>query len=103
MNRGIIMHHYHGTYCQHGEYPTSQPGLVALFGSMIGLGQAAMWSGARLIKHVVEGAIWGGCGDRHHGHHQRGCGHHEGRCAEYHHYVIDCSPHGHCGCSHHGC
>lgn len=93
------MHHHHNHHQY--EYPC-QPGLVTLLGSVIGLGTAAMWSGARLVRQVTEEAMWGSCHPHgHEGRHHGECGHSE-QC-DAHHYVIDCSPHAHCGCMNRGC
>lgn len=99
---------YHQNQCYpYGMYP-GQPGLVTLLGSVIGLGTAAMWSGARLVKHVTEEAMWGSY-PRHgrEGRHHDGCGCRQTSCCEVrrevHEYVVDCSPHAHCGCMSRGC
>jgi hypothetical protein len=96
---------YHQNQCYpYGMYYPRQPGLVTLFGSVIGLGTAAMWSGARLVRHATEEAMWGSY--PHHGRegrHHDGCGCRHTSCCEVHEYVIDCSPHAHCGCLSRGC
>jgi hypothetical protein len=75
--------------------PAYNPGLVDLFGSMIGLATATIYGGARVIRTIVEGSVWcshhdcyGDCG---------GC---DPCCHPMHHcYDVECLPHTyHCDC-----
>ena len=68
---------------QYSSGPQYQPGLIHVFGGLVGLTTAALQGGARLIRTVVEGAVWegGGCYHPHMAHggcceprHEHGCG-----------------------------
>lgn len=89
---------HYAQYEHHGNCGCQNPGLVGVFGGILGLSTALLQGSARMARTVVEGTMWYGChdycdGPYHHGssHCGQHGGQHGGRHA-YHYYHVDCWP-----------
>lgn len=76
---------------QHRKYQhqcnTYQPGLIGVLNGVINLTTTALNGGVTVVRHVVEGSVWGDC---HCGSsvHNTQCN----SCQTYHCHTIRCSP-----------
>lgn len=78
-------HYPHQAYPQH-------TGLVGLVGGIINLTTSSLFGGARIVRTLVEGSVWGAEHPPHYG----SCGCCQQHCCHVHH--LHCIPETHDGC-----